>query len=94
MSERAKIVALPEREDPHNCGTSRCMACGHEDVTVAPVGVVWMECSACHAQKALFVGACEQQGAAHWTCACGNDLFHVTPEGLYCPNCGAWQQGF
>lgn len=92
MSEIVDISAL--RADPHNTGKARCMACGHEEIAVAPVGVVWMECSECHAMKSLFIGPCEIEGAAHWTCNCGNDLFHATPEGFYCPNCGEWQRGF
>lgn len=92
MAEIIGIDSLKPGE--HNSGKARCMACRHEHVAVAPVGVVWMECPECHAMKALFIGACERQGEAHWTCNCGNDLFHATPEGFYCPNCGEWQKGF
>jgi hypothetical protein len=45
--------------------------------------------------RGRFVGPAEQASGAHWTCACGNDLFHWHNEvGLYCPNCGATQRGF
>ena len=91
----AEIIGIDSlKAAPHNSGLARCMVCKHEHQAVAPVGVVWMECPECHAQKALFVGSCERRGEAHWTCACGNDLFHATPEGFYCPNCGEWQKGF
>lgn len=26
-------------------------------------------------------------------CGCGNFLFQVTPEGIYCPRCGVWAEG-
>jgi rubrerythrin len=29
-----------------------------------------------------------------WHCDCGNELFYVTANGYYCPNCGLTQKGF
>ena len=83
--------AKQERE-PHVSGKARCLACKHEWVAVAPVGVIWMECPACTLERGRFVAQVERDGL-HWHCNCGNDLFHATPDGFYCPNCGEWQHG-
>ncbi len=82
-----------ERDDPHSAGKAHCTACKHEWVGVVPVGTVWLTCPGCGAQKGLLTYPCERDGL-HWTCVCGNQLFNVMREGLYCPNFGDWQQGF
>jgi hypothetical protein len=87
-----QVLELQSRKS-WSSGVARCLLCGCEEVAVAPAGVVWMECSRCHAMKSAYVNACERDGA-EWRCGCGNDLFHVKPEGVYCPNCGEWQEGF
>lgn len=35
-----------------------------------------------------------QRDCLHWVCDCSNDLFYVTQEGYYCPNCGVTPEGF
>jgi hypothetical protein len=87
------LAGWKAENSPHLSGKAHCMACGHEGVSVAPVGTVWMECPACHGEKSLFTHGVEYPGK-HWACACGNQFFHITPEGVYCPNCGDWQVGF
>ncbi len=89
----AEIVDLADRRadrTPHLSGEARCMLCGHEWQAVAPVGVPWLECPACRYMKGHFKYAVQRSGV-EWTCQCGNDLFRVTPDGYYCPGCGAWQ---
>lgn len=75
-------------------GAVHCMSCGFEWTAVSPAGTVWLECPACRTMKGLYRFPCLREEEAHWICGCGNDLFHATPEGFYCPNCGAWQYGF
>jgi hypothetical protein len=29
-----------------------------------------------------------QKNGEHWECKCGNALFFIRPQGVYCPNCG------
>jgi hypothetical protein len=92
----SKVVSLAERKEkeaPRSTGKAICMLCGHEQVSVAPTGVTWMECANCHSMKSHFIYPCERDGE-QWKCDCGNNLFHVKPEGYYCPNCGEWQNGF
>lgn len=76
----------------HTSGLVRCMECKHELVAVrpAPPEPWWMECPSCGLEKGRPVGPFEKEGRAHWVCNCGNDLFHLTPEGCYCPHCGVW----
>jgi hypothetical protein len=31
------------------------------------------------------------RGDMQWQCGCGNMLFQVTPDIIYCPNCGKEQ---
>lgn len=82
-----------EPEQPTLAGEARCLTCRHEWVAVAPVGTTWLECPECKCVKGVLKYKCLRD-APLWTCACGNDLFHVTAEGVYCPNCGNWQKGF
>ena len=79
-----------EREEPHQQGKARCIACRHEWEAVAPVGVFWFECPNCSLCKGAMVSPTIRDEDV-WTCNCGNELFVFTPKGAYCPNCGAWQ---
>lgn len=89
------IAAFPKKEplDPHIVGAAHCIACAHKWTSVAPVGSVWLECPNCKCDKGLMDQPCVRE-LPTWTCNCGNDLFHVTKDGYYCPNCGDWQTGF
>ena len=87
------FASAKEAREPHNTGKARCIDCKHEWVAVAPVGTVWLICPACVLERGRFIYQHQREGA-HWTCHCNNDLFYVTPEGCYCPNCGEWQKGF
>ena len=91
------VICLKEEKEnrtPHNVGDAKCIMCGHKWVAICPVGTQWLECSECHSMKGLLIYPCERKDRLHWNCNCGNDLFHMTPDGTYCPNCGEWQKGF
>lgn len=91
----AKVVDLADRRpDPHVAGPARCLACKHEWAAVAPTGTLWLECPECSLLRGRFLWPVERSGLPHWVCGCGNDVFHVTPQGYYCPNCGVWATGF
>lgn len=90
----ADIISLAGRKpDPHISGEAVCLVCRHEFVSVAPVGMVMLRCPQCDVQKAVMKYPCVRDDA-RWECHCGNNLFHVTKSGYYCPNCGDWQHGF
>lgn len=76
---------------PHLAGEARCLSCGHRWAAVAPVGADWLECPQCGLEKGVFSFPYRREGP-HLECNCGNDLFHVTPEGVYCPNCNTSQE--
>ena len=87
------LQAARQEREPHSAGKARCLACKHEWVAVAPIGVTWMECPSCTLERGRFIAQHERDGE-HWNCNCGCDLFYATPDGFYCPNCGEWQHGF
>lgn len=87
-------VARLEEYRPHMHGRCLCLACRHEWEGVAPNGLVWIECPACSLHRGRFLYHADRGEAKRWTCACGNDLFHITPAATYCPNCGSIQAGF
>lgn len=83
-----------QERTPHASGECVCLDCKHEWVGVAPVGEVWLECPACHLVRGRFLNPVVRNEAQRWTCLCGNDLFYITRECTYCPNCGEIQAGF
>lgn len=89
-----EVVALrrPEPHDPHATGGAFCLQCNHEWVAVAPTGETQLQCPACKTHKGLFKFPCAPQHEMLWTCRCGNQLFNMTPEGHFCPNCGTYQE--
>lgn len=89
----SNVVPLAKKER-HLTGICRCINCTHEWVGVIPEGDdlnMWLECPSCGCHKGRMKGRMEVQ-APHWHCNCGNDLFHVTPDWIYCPNCGREQE--
>lgn len=87
-----KIVDLNSKR-PHLSGEAYCRICAHQWAAVAPTGTAFLECPKCSYQYATFKFPIQRDGA-HWSCQCGNVLFHIVPEGIYCPFCGSWQSGY
>lgn len=69
------------------------MTCGHVWLAVAPAGADVLNCPACGLGTGVRSGLCLRDGP-EWQCDCGNSFFRLAPEGVYCPVCGVWQQGF
>lgn len=82
-----------ESEGPHMSGEAKCMQCKYEWVAVAPIGTYWLECPSCGAIKGFFKYYALRDGD-HWMCSCGNSNFYIVKKGIYCPNCGDWQEPF
>lgn len=78
---------------PHLSGEAKCLSCNHEWAAVAPIGTVWLECPECGLEKGRLAGTVYRD-EHHWHCNCGNELFYVTANVYYCPNCGLDQKGF
>lgn len=77
--------------EPHLIGEARCLDCKHTWVARAPVGTLWLECPACTLKRGRYLERVQEPGP-HWHCNCNCDLFYVTPDGYYCPNCGEAQK--
>lgn len=89
----AEIISF-ERPTPHMSGHARCIQCQHTWVATAPVGTYWLECPECGTNKGAFQEHCffaEDSDTPVWSCECENQLFFVTHEGVFCPNCGVYQ---
>lgn len=84
------LQRFKDEREPHNVGAARCLDCKHDWNAVAPVGVPWLQCPNCQAMKGRFMGPHLKLGKELWHCNCGNDLFQITRDGCYCPNCGEW----
>lgn len=88
----ADIINLDDKR-PHLSGNAKCLGCGHIWVAVAPIGTIWLECPNCSSIKGRHIYPVERS-VDRWVCNCGNDLFYMSINGVYCPNCGEWQTGF
>lgn len=96
-----EVISLSEKREetmPHITGIAICLSCKHEWVQITAVVSaesfnLWFECPECGLARGRYKYQHERAGE-HWTCNCGNDLFHITRKGIYCPNCGGWQGGF
>jgi Zn finger protein HypA/HybF involved in hydrogenase expression len=86
------VVSLDDHR-PHISGTAKCMDCGHEWPAVAPIGVCTLECPKCGTMRGTWKFDVSRD-EPYWTCNCGNKLFYMTPEGMFCPRCGDWQVGY
>lgn len=85
----------PPQDEPCMNRNAKCMLCQKTWVAArAPVGTVWLVCPFCGCNRGYFVYPCEYKESEEWVCDCGNKLFRVYLEGVFCPNCGIWQYGF
>lgn len=80
-----------EQEQEHISGEAQCLGCQAKWYAVAPADVEFFECPECSLMKGVFSYPVVYCDYDHWECGCGNDLFHITEDGAYCPGCGDWQ---
>ncbi len=93
----AKIISLSQVKDSYVqtfSGKVRCLSCKHEWTGVVNDIQAWLKCPECHKNSGRLINHVEKSGEMHWTCSCGNDLFYIQPDKIYCPNCGETQDGF
>jgi hypothetical protein len=69
-----------------------CMNCGYRWGAAAPIGTVVFECPNCECEKGLTDSLVVRNGD-HMVCRCGNDLFRVTRQEVYCVVCGTGMAG-
>lgn len=93
LADVRKQRAQAELENSrHSSGTAICLDCKHEWVAVVPTGTLWLECPKCTLTRGRYKFQHSIDGA-QWICHCGNDLFHIMPTRMYCPNCGKDVEG-
>jgi hypothetical protein len=83
----AAILAFPQKREPTMTGEAICTCCDNTWQAVVPIGSTWLECPTCGVTAGRMRYPVVRAGH-HWTCPCGNDLFHVMPDRIYCPSCG------
>lgn len=90
MTNVVSLKQYKEEHEPHLTGDAKCLACGHEWVAVAPVGGSEFECPQCGCMKGVYQMFVIDDPEI-WVCNCGCDIFRVTPDYIYCVNCGTEQ---
>lgn len=85
------VITFPEKKEPTVAGNAICYKCKHEFVCCCPLGTSIFECPSCSCISATFKYPVQRNGE-EWSCGCGNDLFRISKDGIYCPNCGDWQK--
>lgn len=93
FKEPEKIIS-GETTEASVSGTCFCIACQFEWFYELPSGVTEFECPNCKTMKGRMKYECLRFEEAHFTCNCGNQYFLITPERIYCPNCGLDQMPF
>ena len=82
-----------ENKTPHMTGEAHCITCHYQWIAVAPLETIWLECPKCKSHKAAFMNHVDvPKDVKVWTCKCENQLFFITEEGCWCPNCGSYQK--
>jgi len=85
--EYANVVDISAAK-PRITAIARCLDCGNDWMAVAQTEDPWLECPACSLRRGRIINAFELAGS-FFQCNCGNDLFTVHPDGVFCPNCAA-----
>lgn len=77
-----------KRKERTLTGNALCLGCKHKWEAVAPVGTVALRCPECETNRGMFINLVDEGEIHRWNCNCGNDLFYISPESIYCPVCG------
>jgi hypothetical protein len=89
------VVHLQRHDGPHAAGEAVCLACQNKWQAGAPFPVTtFLECPKCSAMKGVYVNYFAPPAETVWTCNCEAQLFFVTNNGVFCPNCGVKQKGW
>jgi hypothetical protein len=85
------ISLFSEPAPPFVQGEAFCLQCRYEWQAVAPAGKsaceILLECPQCQTMTGRLRYDFAPEGE-FWQCHCGNQLFYITPDGHFCPNCG------
>ncbi len=95
----ADVIQFPGKRDEGSdegiwlSGPAECKACGHRWVAVSPQETPSdrLECPACGKNKGERTRMV-YPATPVWACGCGERLFFVGREGIYCSCCGKEQR--
>ena len=73
-------------------GLVHCMNCKAQWKARAPADTNVLECPECGLMRGTWYMPFMNVSREHWACECGNDLFRITADEIYCPNCGKEQE--
>lgn len=82
------VEIFGNKNDPHLSGEAKCIACSHDWVAIAPVGVMELECPKCESMLGMFIWPTAPKSEKVWTCDCGCQLFYIVDDGNQCYRCG------
>lgn len=81
-----KVTNLMERM-PGFHGKALCLDCGYEFEGHRNFDHAFIQCPKCRLFRGKHIYPIVTD-TPHFTCNCGNDIFHITPTFFYCPACG------
>lgn len=94
MSTLIDLAAVRDERTSRVEGTARCLSCKHEWEACTQAMQDWLDCPKCGVKFGRIIHHVGKPGELHWACECGNDLFYIQPDKIYCPACGSTQRGF
>jgi hypothetical protein len=90
MGDIVNLKQWKDESEPHLKGYAKCLACNHKWIAIVPVGVSEFECPNCGSFKGVYQEFVID-GPEIWVCQYGCDIFRITPDYIYCVNCGTEQ---
>lgn len=87
----AQVIPFAKTE-PHGTGEAYCSGCDHVWAAVVPVGTTEFECPSCKAMKGRWRFPFVPPESYAYACNCGNQLFNITHNGTFCPECGIYMR--
>ena len=90
----ATVIDLQEQREarqPHVGGPAKCLACGHNWLSVSPLPITYgLECPECGTHRGVYdYPLDEPRGTIVLTCIyCGDTAWIITPDHARCIKCG------
>ena len=85
----SNIIDLETARMPHTSGPAMCIACNHEWIAVAPVGIVGFDCPSCGSARGIRAGHVFDEDENLNCSKCDSFAFGLLRNGnAQCLNCG------
>lgn len=82
------IISFEERwleRTEHTRGKVKCLNCKDEWNVIASVGACEFNCQKCNTMTGVYCTTISPETV--FECECGNDLYYIAPEGMFCAKC-------